>query len=178
MGALVPPDPWMISKGFELAPRPAFGAPGKPCTIGPLVGSIIRFALTAGLFVGVSFGFGVVAIWLILSFISITRGWTGLLSRLLLGLFVSLIFAFIPYFGPMLSIGHLINPRCQPNEGGVGPCIMYGGDVGGVVHDTADMWSSVFIGAPLAFAAFGFYVLILLIAGVASRRRATRRREV
>ena len=86
----------------------------------------------------------------------------GLSSRLMLAFSVSLIFAFVPYFGPMLSIGHLVNPNCSPNEGRVGPCVVYGGNVGSVAHDTVFLSWWVFRGAPVALAAFGLYVLFVL----------------
>ena len=113
----VPPDPSATAKGFVPQSESALGSAGKICAIGPLpqVSSIIRLALEAGFFVGVSFGSGVVAVWLALCYISIVQGWTALSSRLTLALFVSLIFAFVPYFGPMMSIEHLRNPSCQPN---------------------------------------------------------------
>lgn len=136
----------------------------KVCAVGPIssVSSVIHLALRAGFLVGVSFGSGVAAVWLALCYVSIVLGWTGLSSRLMLAFSVSLIFAFVPYFGPMLSIGHLVNPNCSPNEGRVGPCVVYGGNVGSVAHDTVFLSWWVFRGAPVALAAFGLYVLFVL----------------
>jgi hypothetical protein len=159
-GSEVPLDPWIIIKGFT----------GKACAIGPPVGSIIRFALNAGFFVGASFGSGFVVIWLVLCYFSITRAWTGFSSRLTLALLVCLIFAVVPYFGPMMSVGHLENPRCQPNEAGVGPCVVYGGEVGSIVHDNVVLGWQVLTGGPVAFGAFVFYMLFLLFA-LALRKR-------
>jgi hypothetical protein len=161
----VPPDPWIIAKGLA----------GKACAIGPFpVSSTIRLALEAGFLVGVSFGSGAVVIWLALCYVSITRGWTDLLSRLTLAFLVSLIFSFVPYFGPMMSIASLDNPLCQPNEGGVGPCVMYGGDVGRIVHDNVYLGWQLFTGGPVALGAFALYLLFLFIASYASRRRTPR----
>ena len=123
------------AKGFPPAQGPVLGTPGKACAIGPFpVSSIIRLALDAGFFVGERFGSGVVVIWLALCYVSITRGSTGFLSRLTVALFVSLIFAVVPYLGPMMSTEHLENPGCQPTEDGVGSCFIYGGEVGSIVH--------------------------------------------
>jgi hypothetical protein len=176
-GALVPPDPSAVARGFVPPSRSMVSSPSKVCPIGPMVSSIIRFALEAALLVGVSFGFGVVAVWLALCYVSITRGCSRVLSRLLLAFFISLIFAFVPYLGPMMmmSAGGLENPRCQPNEGGVGPCLMYGGDIGSVAHDSGVLFLHTFIGAPVALGAFGLYALVLLIAGIAGLSRRSRR---
>jgi hypothetical protein len=135
------------------------------CTIGSLSSAnrIIRLALKAGFLVGVSFSSGVAAIWLALCYVSITRGWIGTSIRLTLAFSVSLILAFFPYLGPMISIGHLVNPKCQPNEGGVGPCFMYGGNVGSIVHSNVFLSWEVFRGAPIAVGAFGLYVLFLFL---------------
>ena len=146
----------------------------KVCAIGPLppVSSIIRLALKAGFFVGDSFGSGLVVIWLAMCYVSITRGWTLFLSRLTLAFFVSLIFSFFPYFGPMMSIGGLENSRCRLNEGG-GQCEMYGGDVGRIAHDNVALGWQVSRGGPVAMGSFTLYVLFLLVAGyVLSRRSA------
>lgn len=146
------------------------------CTIGSLssVSSVIRLALEAGFLIGVSFSYGAAAVCLALCYVSITQGWMGFSSRLILAFSVSLTLAFVPYLGPMISIGHLENPNCHPNEGGVGPCIMYGGNVGSIVHNNIYLAWQVFWGVPVALGAFGLYVLFLLIARVALGRRATR----
>ena len=175
----VSPDPWMVANGFAPAPQSVVAAPARACAIGPLpsVSTIIRLALEAGLLVGVSFGSGVVVVWLALCYVAITRGWTDLLSQLTLAFLVSLIFSFVPYFGPMMSIGHLDNPHCQPNEGGVGPCMMYGGDVGSIVHENVVLGWHVFIGAPVALGEFGAYLLFLLISGFFVLKRVSPRRH-
>lgn len=162
----VPPDPWMFTKGSV----------PKACAIGPLppISNIIRLALEAGFFVGDSFGYGVVIIWLALCYISISRGWARFLSRLTLAFIVSLIFAFLPYFGPTMSILHLINPYCQPNEGGVGSCVMYGGDVGSIVHDNFVLGLHIFVGARNALGAFAVYLLFLVITSFVLRKGAVR----
>jgi hypothetical protein len=169
-----PPDPWMVAEGLAPAPGSVVGAPGRVCAIGPQVSSIIRHALEAGFFVGDVFSSGMVVLWLAVCYVAITRGWTRFLSRLTLAFFVSLIFAIVPYFGPMISIGHLVNPNCQPNDAGVGACFMYGGEVGSVVHDNMVLASQGLFGAAIALGVFSLYLLILLISAFASRRGAAR----
>jgi hypothetical protein len=169
------PGAGSAAKGFAPAAGPASGASSKACAIGPFpVSSIIRIALKAGLFVGDKFGSGVVIVWLALCYVSMTGGWTRFLSRLTLALFVSLIFAFVPYVGPMMSIANLENPLCQPNEASIGPCVMYGGAVGRVVHENIVLGREVVTGGPVAFGAFGLYALFLLIVRVATWARASR----
>jgi hypothetical protein len=168
------PGTGTAAKGFAPAPGSAGGEPPRACAIGHPVSSIIRRAMNAGLFVGVSFGSGVVIVWLALCYVAITRGWTHFLSRLTLAFFVSLIFAIVPYFGPMMSIANLENPRCHPNEAGLGPCVMYGGAVGRVVHESIVLSGEVVTGTPVALGAFLLYALFLLIAAFALRRAVTR----
>ena len=92
----------------------------------------------------------------------------------MVALFVSLIFAIVPYFGPMIATEHLENPGCQPNEDGVGSCFMYGGEVGSVVHKNLVLGWKIFTGGPVAFGAFGLYALFLLIARLAGWASAAR----
>ena len=161
------PGAGSAAKGFARAPGPAFG---RACAIGPFaVSSIIRLALEAGYFVGERFASGVVAIWLALCYVAITRGCTRFLSRLTLAFFVSLIFSFVPYFGPMMSIGPRANPHCQPNEGG-GPCVIYGGNVGRIAHDNVYLGWQIFTGGPIALGAFLLYMVFVLIGGYVLRR--------
>jgi len=132
------------------------------CATGDVVLSdVIRAALKVGTAVGVIFANGLAAIWLALCYFAIMRGWRYLVSRLGLALIVSLIFAFLPYFGPMLSIGHLVNPRCRPNEGGIPPeCIIYGGDIGDAAPAVVLLiWKFVY-GALIALAAFVIFAAV------------------
>jgi hypothetical protein len=144
------------------------------CAVGPPSASeIIRISLQAGYFIGSKFADdSIVAAWLVLCFFLIMFGWARLSSRLLLALIVSLIFAFLPYFGPMLAIEHLVNPNCRPNEGGTPPgCIIYGGDVGDVAHDAVRLGWKFFYGAPVALGAFVIFVIVALGARLVSKRR-------
>jgi hypothetical protein len=133
------------------------------CTIGPSsAGDIIRNALKAGSFVGFRFSDGLAALWLALACFLVSKGWTRLSSRLLLAFIVTLICAFVPYFGPMLSIGYLVNPNCNPNEGGIGPCMIYGGNIDSVAHDTVRLAWRMIDGAPIALGIFVVYAIVLI----------------
>lgn len=141
-----------------------------PCELG--LGSaaeIIRHALTAGYLVGSRFGDGLAALWLASCCGLVTLGWTGLWSRLLLAFAISAVCAFAPYFGPMLSISHLVNPRCTPNEGGVGACIVYGGDLGGVAHQVVGLGWRIIEGAPIAVGIFVAYAIVAVIIHLRAR---------
>src|SRR5262245_7268905 len=94
----------------------------KTCALGPLAAGVVKFATEAAALTGEVFGVGVVLVWLVGCYAAITLGWSRLASRLLLALAVTLAFAFLPYFAPTLALGPFINAKCQPNEGGVGPC--------------------------------------------------------
>jgi hypothetical protein len=151
------------------------------CAVGPPSASeVIRTALQAANFIGSKFADdNIVLAWLASIYLLIILGWTRLSSRLLLALGASLIFAFLPYFGPLLAIGHLANPNCHPNEGGVPPeCTIYGGDVGNAAHDAVRLGWKFFYGAPIALAAFVIFVILTLGARVISRRRLASREQV
>src|SRR5262249_60856939 len=104
-------------------------------------------------------------------YVPVTLGWSRLWSRLLLAFAVSLIYAFAPYFGPGLSIDHLVNENCLPNEGFVGPCRIYGGNVGSIAHDTVRLGWSIIKGAPIAFGVFLAYAAIAIGIHLFSRNR-------
>jgi hypothetical protein len=153
---------------------------GLACAVGPPSASgVIRSALKAAYTVGTKFADdNIVVAWLVCCFLLIILGWHKLASRLLLALGVTLIFAFLPYFGPILAIGPLVNPKCQPNEGGVPPeCKIYGGDVGNAAHDAVRLGWKFFYGAPVALVAFVIFALLVLGARLVSRRRAASRKR-
>jgi hypothetical protein len=151
----------------------------KVCAVGPIssVGNIIRLATEAGILVGVRFTSWVAGFWLALCYLSIFLGWSGLITRLILAFFVNLIFAFAP-FGPMISILHLENPKCLLNEGGVGSCVVFGDDVGGIAHESVHLsvrylTEQFYLERVLiALGAFGLYMLFLLGARFFLRKRA------
>jgi hypothetical protein len=135
------------------------------CMIGKVrLSEIIAINLRAGVWVAEWMGdYGIAAVWLTLCYLAITFGWRNLVGRLLLGLAVTVVFAVLPYFGALLSISHLVNPNCQPNEGGVGPCVMFGGDVGDVAHNTVNPQLAMagFLIALVAFVAYAIIAIVL-----------------
>jgi hypothetical protein len=145
------------------------------CRIGPSsAAAIIRNALEAGSIVGARFGDGLAAVWLAACCVLVTLGWSHLWSRLLLAFVIALVCAFVPYFGPMLSIDHLINPNCLPNEGGVGPCMIYGGNVGSVAHDAVRLGWRIIEGAPVALGIFVVYAVVAFGMYLYSKRKLSR----
>src|SRR6202048_856112 len=150
------------------------------CAVGPPSASeVIRTALQAAYFIGSEFADdNIVLAWLASCYFLIILGWTRLSSRLLLAFGVSLILAFLPYFGPILSIGHLANPNCHPNEGGIPPeCTIYGGDVGNAAHAAVRLGWKFFYGAPVALVAFVVFVILTLVARLVSKRRIASRTQ-
>jgi hypothetical protein len=145
------------------------------CLIGPIsVSGTIVWALETGLLRGASFSVGIAAAWLGLCYIVVSLGWAHMSSRLLLAFVVTVIFALLPYFGPMLALAHLVNPNCQPNEGGVGPCVIYGGHIGDAAHHAVTEPWLIFIGGPIAFGSFLVYVLVALVVRAAAAKREVR----
>ena len=113
-----------------------------------------------------------ITLWLIVCFVALTLGWPRTRSRLLLGFATALVFAVLPYFGPLLAIGNLLNQNCQANEGGVGPCMIFGGQVGIPAHDAVRAGWLVLAGAPIALGAFLIYAIIALVFRALSEKRA------
>ncbi|MDD1537293.1 hypothetical protein C7U89_22960 [Bradyrhizobium sp. WBOS4] len=132
------------------------------CLIGTRpVSDFIRAGLFAAIYIGKWFAAGVVAVWLVACYGAILLGWARLSSRLLMALSLTLIFSFLPYIAPMLSIGPLANLKCSPNEGGVPPgCPIYGGAVGDAAHEAVRLVSAVRDGLPFAVAALFFFVVV------------------
>jgi hypothetical protein len=151
-----------------------------PCLIGALpVSDVIGLALQTGAGLAIA---GVrssavwlvvihvaVAAWLVACYLALMQGWARMPSRLLLGFAVALIFAFLPFFGPMLALANLVNENCRPNEGGVGSCMLFGGYVGGPdhspAHDAVLMGWLAPHGALLALGIFGIYAIVVVVAG-------------
>ena len=108
----------------------------------------------------------VIAGWLIACYVVLIRGWASLLSRLGIGFVVMVISAVLPYFGPMLAIANLSGETCQPNEGGVGACIVFGGYVGdpcaSPVHDAVLLGWEAPYGALLSVAIFAAYTIVVI----------------
>lgn len=138
---------------------------------GVRVSDVVAHLLRVGVIVAVGFGYGIAAAWLALCYLAITRGWARLISRLLLALLVSVIFAFLPYLAPALAIAPLVNTHCEPNEGGVGRCEIFGGDVGSAAHETVIVPWLIFVGVPIAFGAVVIYAIVAAIIRVVAARR-------
>ncbi len=150
------------------------------CAVGPPSATeIIRTALQAANFIGRKFADdNIVLAWLAACYVLIILGWTRLSSRLLLALGASMILGFLPYFGPILTMAPLVNPQCNPNEGGVPPnCIIYGGDVGSAANDAVRLGWKFFYGAPVALGAFVVFVVLMLVARLVSSRRIASRTQ-
>lgn len=111
-----------------------------------------------------------IAAWLVACWIVLFQGWTRVPSRLMLGFVIALAFAVLPYFGPMLSIANLVHENCRPNEGGAGPCVIFGGHVA-PAHDAVLMGWLVLIGAPLALGMFVLYAVVVIAAAVWPEKR-------
>ncbi|MBC9879390.1 hypothetical protein G8O24_18785 [Bradyrhizobium sp. INPA01-394B] len=116
-----------------------------------------------------------VSAWLCLCLITIYLGWASPLSRLLLGFAAALAFAFLPYLGPMLAIASLMNDNCQPNEAGIGSCVVFGGYIGNAeyspVHDAVAIGWLASYGVPLAFGILGIYAIAVILFWAGSRKR-------
>lgn len=120
--------------------------------------------------------YGIAVVWLTSCYLAITFGWRNRVDRLLLGLAVTIVFAVLPYLGPFLSISHLVNPNCEPNAGGVLrhlegtlnipgdtpiKCVMFGGDVGNVAHETVSLILNLLLtGVLVALVAFVAYAIV------------------
>ena len=158
------------------------------CLIGTLpVSDIIAFSLYLGaglIIAGVRASYvwlvvacGAMAGWLVACYAALILGWARVSSRLLLGFAVAAVFAFLPYFGPMLSVANLVNEHCRPNDGGVGACMMFGSYVGkpeaSPAHDAVMLGWLAPYGALLALAIFAVYAVVVIVIAIASAKRTT-----
>lgn len=133
------------------------------------VSNVISHLLIAGVFIGSGFaGLGLAALWLVICYLVIVRGWAGLVARLVLALSVTVIFALLPYLAPGFAVAPLVNANCQPNEGGVGSCLIFGGDVSSAHHTVILPWL-IFAGVPIAL---GTAVLCAIVMAIIHARRA------
>jgi hypothetical protein len=143
--------------------RGCMAAPNDPCLLGPI--SLGRAALTAGRFaagMGTVIGFGVPLV-LALAYLGLELGFKRLRVRLVLALLACILLSFIPLVGPAMAMEGLTHPGCQPNEGGVGECTLFGVSLGQDANALVVMgWFSLVAG-PLAFLTFLAYLLIALV---------------
>jgi hypothetical protein len=121
--------------------------------------------------------YAVIVGWLIACYVVLIRGWASLPSRLGIGIVVMVISAVLPYFGPMLAIANLSGENCQPNEGGVGACIVFGGYVGdpraSPVHDAVLMGWAAPYGALLSVAIFASYTIVVIALRLTFAKRSS-----
>ena len=110
------------------------------------------------------------AAWLVACLVVVTFGWARISSRLLLGLAVALTFAVLPYFGPMLALEPLVHSQCKPNDGYVGPCTIFGGDVGTPAHAAVSIGWLGLVGTPLAMGIFAVYAIAVILLAVVLRK--------
>lgn len=112
-----------------------------------------------------------IATWFIACGAAVILGWSTMTARLLLGLGVALVFAVIPYFGPMIAVEALANKNCRPNEGNVGSCVIFGGDVGEAAHDAISLGWLALGGLPLALVLFLLFAILVVILRVVAAKR-------
>lgn len=114
--------------------------------------------------------YATVAVWIVACYAVLIFGWTWMWSRLLLGFAVAVIFTVLPYFGLILALGNLVNENCKSNAGGVGACMILGGQVGSadysLTHAAGALGWGVIIGGPLAFGIFAGYAIGVMFACV------------
>jgi len=139
--------------------------------VGVNVGDVLSGLVTAAVFIGTVFVLGLAAVWLVMCYLVIGRGWTGPAARFFLALFATVIFAALPYLAPVLAVAPLANDNCLPNEGG-GPCLIFGGDVSTAHHTVVLPWL-LMPGIPIALATAAVYAIVMAIIK-ARRARASR----
>lgn len=162
---------------------------------GTSLGDIVDAALQAGLFVSFGFGLGVAAIWLVVCYYTINKGWSRMRSRLLLAFVISAVLGSLPFFAPNFALLLVKNSMC-PATGG-GSCFVFGVNVTDNVNDVialpiksfppAEIISQklptaasfilrnpvgpVVLGGPIAAGAFLVYAILTIGGPIISRRR-------
>ena len=140
---------------------------------GANVSNALSGLLTVGLVIGSAFAWlGLAAVWLVMCYLAIVRGWAGTGARLFLSMSATVIFALLPYLAPGFAVAPLVNARCQPNEGG-GPCLIFGGDVSNAHHTIVLQWF-ILPGVPIALGTAVVYAIVTAVIR-ARRARASRR---
>ena len=147
------------------------------CTIVDVrVSGIIATMSRIGILVARYMGeYGLAVVWLGACYLTMTRGWRSLVSRLLLAFAVTLIFALLPYVGPQQAIVDLHAGNCALNESGVGRCMTFGVDIGpstrGVVNTNLTL-----VGFLIAVGSCAVYAIVAVIVrlGATLSRRGKR----
>lgn len=111
---------------------------------------------------------------LLLCYLASIRGWPDTLSRALMGLLSTIVYAFCPYFGPALAIGVLSRGGpCEANAAGRGVCSLFGGAIDNADDVVRLAEPSLFLGAVLISSAMLlFYLLVVIAIGLIERRRS------
>jgi hypothetical protein len=142
---------------------------GETCLAGPIsVSRTIVAALGADWGSGAGFIVNILVTcipvaWLAVCYLAVNQGWARTVSRILLALIATLIFAALPYFASLPAFGNFVAPDCQPYRGGFGVCELFDGNIGGAPHILMiQVWLG-FIGVPIGLLAFLFYVVVILV---------------
>jgi hypothetical protein len=145
---------------------------GPACFIaGAKVSDIIGVFLRSSVVVAAAFAYGVAAVWLLLCYWVIGRGWTGFVSRLLLASLVSLIFGWLPYWAPGHVMEFLVNAHCQPDaSGSENACQVYGGSVGIAADEIVIVPVLRWPGSAFVLGVFVIYAIRTAVRVVAGRR--------
>jgi hypothetical protein len=148
-------------------------ADATPCALGPLdAGILISAALTLAVWRALGFAFGGVLLWLFACLVVMSRMWHGLFLRLSGAFVLTSVSALLPYLAPLMSIDDLRHAGCQPNEGGVGICMLYGTNVGDAPHLAVTAGWLVLIGLPAAGLVFVVYAVTAIVLAIRTRRAA------
>jgi hypothetical protein len=120
-----------------------------PCMIGNITASsVVTVLLRSGVRIANS---NIPAVWIVLSYLMVIFGWQRLISRLFLGLAVTIVFGAL--YLPETVIAPLVNTQCKTSS-----CI---GDIGDVPYGMAQM--DLLTVLAIMFFAFLAYVLVSIV---------------
>ncbi len=143
----------------------------SPCALGPLdAGFLIAVMLTLGVWRALGFAFGGVLVWLFACLVAMSHMWRGLFLRLFGAFILTSVASLLPYLAPMMAMDDLRHAGCQPNEGGVGICMLFGTSLGDAPHLAVTAGWLVLIGLPAAGLAFLVYAVIAIVLAIRARR--------
>jgi hypothetical protein len=135
------------------------------------VSDVLSGLVIIAVLIGTVFVLGLAAVWLVMCYLVIGRGWAGPAARFVLALSATVIFALLPYLAPVFAIAPLANTSCQPSEGG-GSCLIFGGDVSSAHHTVILPWL-IMPGVLITLATAAVYAIVVAIIK-ARRVRASR----
>jgi hypothetical protein len=113
------------------------------------------------------------AAWLVVCLVVLNRGWERVMSRLVIGVAVTSLFALLPLLGPWYAIDTVADNSCNPQKAS---CVVFGG----VVNNTYAALEKRYFNIPdaevlLTAAMVGIFVvftIFVIVRGVISARRA------